>query len=800
LGKDDSRYWPHASADGLRAENPQQALAINFTPLGAELESHQLRWGLETRGYGYGDAVLPLSATVPLANDNRVEYRRGGLTEWYENGPMGLEQGFILAEPPGKPRTGRNQPLTLALTISGDLVATLEPAELDQKSTGLTLTRKDGQAALRYTGLNARDATGRELQSWLELSGKRLLLWVEDGGANYPVAVDPWIQQAKLTASDGATHDFFGWTVAVSGSTAVIGSPGPGFTTTTYAGAVYVFAKSGGIWSQQAELTASDAAASERFGWSVAVDENTSTVVVGAPNHTVGSHHGRGAAYVFVKSGGTWKQQAELTASDGAAGNHFGISVAVSGSTIVVGSPSQRVGSNLAQGAAYVFVKSGGTWKQQAELTSSDGAANDHFGTSVAVDESTAALVGAHHHTVGSNASQGAAYAFVNSGGTWSQQAELTSSDGAADNYFGCSVAISGSTAVVGSPGPDFAGNPCGGTSTIRTYAGAAYVFVLSGTTWSQQAELTASDGAPEDNFGISVAVDESTSTTVVGALNHKFAPIAGQGAAYVFVKSGAMWSQQAEVTTADGVANENLGESVALSGSTAVAGVPWYKVETSQLGLGAAYVFVPGAITVTLSPLSLSLGNEALKNTSAAKSVRLTNTSTGLMNITSIATNGDFAISSSTCGTILAAGRTCKVNITFTPTQLGARAGTLTFSDAASNSPQTVTLSGTGVVDATLTPASENYGKVTGGTTSTPKTLTLANNQNVPLSAIVISTTGDFTVSSTTCTTTLGAKDKCSIALTFTPTQTGARTGALSVSDSGNNSPQTSSLTGIGK
>jgi len=397
----------------------------------------------------------------------------------------------------------------------------------------------------------------------------------------------------------------------------------------------------------------------------------------------------------------------------------------------------------------------------------------------------------------------------VNSGGTWSQQAELTSSDGAADNYFGCSVAVSGTTAVVGSPGPDFPGNPCGGTSNTRTYAGAAYVFVLSGTTWSQQAELTASDGAAEENFGISVAVDESTSTTVVGALNHPVLPVAtpvkvgligGQGAAYVFVKSGGTWSQQAEVATADGVADENLGESVALSGSTAVAGVPWYKVETSQLGLGAAYVFVPGAITVTLSPISLSLGNEALNNTSAAKPVRLTNTSTGLLNISSIAPNGDFAISSSTCGTILAAGKTCKVNVTFTPTQLGARTGTLSFTDDASNSPQTVALSGTGVVDATLTPASENYGTVTVGTTSKPKTLTLANNQNVPLSAIVISTTGDFAVSSTTCTTGLGAKDKCSIAVTFTPMQTGTRTGKLRVSDSGNNSPQTSSLTGIGK
>ena len=143
LGKDNSRYWAHANADGFSAENPQHALGINFTRLGVELESHNLRWGLETRGYGYGDVMLPLSAAAPHLNHNRVEYLHRGVTEWYENGPMGLEQGFLLVEPPGKAKKGRNQPLTLALAISGDLLAALGPAGLDKKSTALTLTRKN---------------------------------------------------------------------------------------------------------------------------------------------------------------------------------------------------------------------------------------------------------------------------------------------------------------------------------------------------------------------------------------------------------------------------------------------------------------------------------------------------------------------------------------------------------------------------------------------------------------------------------------------------------------------------------
>jgi FG-GAP repeat len=799
LGKDNSRYWAHANADGFSAENPQHVLGINFARLGVELESHNLRWRLETRGYGYGDALRPLSPVAPHATANRVEYRRGAATEWYLNGPMGLEQGFRLAEPPGKARKRRNQPLTLALAISGDLVAVLEPAGLDKKSTALTLTRKDGQAALRYTGLNVRDAVGRELRSWLELRGKYLMLRVEDSGARYPVVVDPWIQQAELTASDGGYYDHFGWSVAISGNTIVVGAvchPGTSINWCVGAdsggpGAAYVFAESGGTWSQQQELTASDGAAGDWFGESVAVDH--STVVVGAPLHKFGRNASQGAAYVFVQSGTTWSQEAELTSSDGAAGNKFGESVAVDDSTVVVGAPLHKFGRNASQGAAYVFVQSGTTWGQEAELTSSDGAAGDEFGWSVAVSGSTA-IVGPFSHTVGTNAKQGAAYVFVQSGTTWSQQAELTASDGAANDYFGYSVAVSGGTAVVGSPGL---------VTFIRssTYAGAAYVFVQSGTTWSQQAKLIASDGAGDDNFGNSVAVDENTGTAVVGALNHAvdrtINNMGDQGAAYVFVQSGTTWGQQAELTASDWAGDDNLGTSVALSGSTAVAGAPWHDVGSNKRQ-GAAYVFVPGAITVTL-PTSLNFANEALDNASAAKTVTLTNSSTGTLSIAGITLNGDFDISSTTCGVILTAGKACKVNVTFTAMELGMLTGTLTFTDNASNSPQTVALSGTGIVQATLNPASETYGKRTIGTTSDPKTLTLANKQNVPLTGIAISTTGDFAVSATTCGTSLAAKGNCTISVTFTPTAIGTRTGQLSVKDSANNSPQASSSTGTG-
>ena len=232
--------------------------------------------------------------------------------------------------------------------------------------------------------------------------------------------------------------------------------------------------------------------------------------------------------------------QRNLTPAGGAAGA-FGSSVAISGSTAVIGAPD----SNVAPGAEYVFVHSGDAWSQQAELTADDGAENDSFGWSVAISCSTV-VVGAW----GKNEGAGALYVFVRSGTAWSQQAELTADDGGTDNSFGRSVAISGSTVVAGASAKD-----------------AAYVFARSGGAWSQQAELTAADGSAGDVFGSGVAI--SGSTAVVGASGKN----TDAGAAYAFVRSGTAWSQQAELTADDGAEFDQFGESVAVSGSTAAVG-----------------------------------------------------------------------------------------------------------------------------------------------------------------------------------------------------------------------------------
>jgi len=206
------------------------------------------------------------------------------------------------------------------------------------------------------------------------------------------------------------------------------------------------------------------------------------------------------------------------------------------------------------------------------------------------------------------------------------------------------------------------------------------------------------------------------------------------------------------------------------------------------------------GGGAVTLSHTALVFAKQVINTTSAAKKITVTNSGNVPVVFNNVAVSGDFAVSANTCIGTLAVGKKCKISVTFTPTQLGPFTGTLTITDDAANSPQTVALSGSGVLPVTLSPTSATYSKRTVGTTSPAKTFTLTNYQTVSLDNIAIGTTGDFAVSTTTCATSLAAKSKCTISVTFTPQATGTRTGQLSVSDSASNSPQTSSLTGTGK
>jgi nucleoside-specific outer membrane channel protein Tsx len=244
---------------------------------------------------------------------------------------------------------------------------------------------------------------------------------------------DAWKQAAELKGSDTAASDYFGYSVVIAGTTVVVGSPGYAKD----AGRVYVFTATGGGWQQVAELKGSDTAAGDYFGYSVAI--SGTTIGVGGPGHAKTA----GRVYVFTKAGASWKQTAELKGSDTAADDGFGYAVALSGTTAAVGAPVYTKNA----GRAYVFTDTPSGWKQAAELKGSDTVGEDGFGVAIAVSGATA-VVGADGHAKGA----GRAYVFTNSVGGWKQSAELKGADTVANDGFGISVVLSGTTLMIGAP------------------------------------------------------------------------------------------------------------------------------------------------------------------------------------------------------------------------------------------------------------------------------------------------------------------------------------------------------------
>jgi FG-GAP repeat len=259
------------------------------------------------------------------------------------------------------------------------------------------------------------------------------------------LAIDPtFTQQQKLVGAGTVTNDLFGYSVAISGETIVVGAwlgDGAGGLDQ---GTAYVFVRSGGVWIQQQKLEAADAAASDRFGSSVAIGGET--IVIGAASDDGAGGLAQGSAYVFVRTGGVWMQQQKLEAADAAANDRFGYSVAISGETVVVGTPGDDGAGVGNRGSAYVFVHSDGVWIQQQELLASDAAEADQFGKSVAISGETI-VIGAWLY---GDIDKGSAYVFVRSGGVWIQQQRLEVADAEVFDGFGNSVAISGETIVVG--------------------------------------------------------------------------------------------------------------------------------------------------------------------------------------------------------------------------------------------------------------------------------------------------------------------------------------------------------------
>ncbi|HYF66004.1 MAG TPA: FG-GAP repeat protein [Herpetosiphonaceae bacterium] len=463
--------------------------------------------------------------------------------------------------------------------------------------------------------------------------------------------------ETYVKASNTGESDLFGVAIDADGDTVVVGAAREDGGSNGVngeqnndgaqdSGAAYVFVRSGAAWTQQAYLKPSNTDPGDDFGWSVAISGDT--IVVGAPYEDGGSNgvggeqnnaiSDAGAAYVFVRSDAqgapAWTQQAYLKASNPGQQDFFGFAVDITGDTILAGAPwensaargvdgNQADNSAAHSGAAYVFVRASGVWSQQAYLKASNTDALDSFGASVAID-GDAAVIGAWREgsaTTGVNGKEddntaenaGAAYVFARSEAGWSQQAYLKASNAESADYFGSQVAIDGATVVVGAGGEDSAATDVNGAEGDNTAenAGAAYVFARSEAGWSQQAYLKASNTDAEDDFGSAVAISGDRIVVAAGAEDSAARTVNGNqaddsalnaGAAYAFVRSETGWSRAAYLKAPNAERADGLGRAVALTDeiiaigaigeASAATGLNGDQHDNNAFRAGAAYVF----------------------------------------------------------------------------------------------------------------------------------------------------------------------------------------------------------------
>jgi hypothetical protein len=744
-----------------QARNPGQQWLTRFDGRGflTQPDAGDWTWGLKLERYGFVGFERPVTGQARVrANGMRLTYDWDvALQEWFINDRRGLEHGFTVGERPADAPlpVAQSSTLNLLMSVRGGLRPELAPDGRDVR-----FVDAHGATVLTYTGLTVIDADGHTLAAWFEVVDKpcdsarsnldtarpetsipipALRLVIDERGARYPLTIDPVAQQAYLKASNTGAGDLFGFSVAISGDTLVVGAPDEDSAATGVngdqsnnsapsAGAAYVFVRNGATWTQQAYLKASNMDPADSFGHSVAISANT--LVVGAPgeasaargvdgNENDNSVPNTGAAYVFVRSDAVWSQQAYLKPTSLTTRGWFGWSVAICGDSVVVGATYD----NNYAGAAYVFQRNGTTWTDPHYLKASNADPSDQFGSSVAICGNTV-VVGAPWEAskaTGVNGDErsnntfraGAAYVFVPFATTWFQHSYLKASNTGWDDSFGSSVAISGDTIVVGAPYEDSAATGVNGNQNDNNAfsAGAAYVFVRSRSAWSQEAYLKASDTGGHDNFGAAVAAsgdrivvgargEDSAATGVNGDQTDNTALSAG--ATYVFVRSGSAWSQDAYLKASNTIAHDRFGMAVAVSGDTVVVGAPeedsgttgvnGNQSDNSAESAGAVYVFAATAPAPALavSPTTLSR-NCAQGQIAASQSFEVWNSGGGTLSYT-ISESIAWLSCTPTSGTSTGERDTITVNYGTASLAPGTYNGTITVSTTGgSASPQTV-------------------------------------------------------------------------------------------------------------
>lgn len=408
-------------------------------------------------------------------------------------------------------------------------------------------------------------------------------------------AADPiFAQQAKLTTNGSDCCEGLGLRIATYGDWVVIGQPGKFVGPNVAQGATYVYLRTGNTWTLMQILTASDGGQADYFGTSVALNQNF--LIVGAYKKDAGSNGlDMGAAYVFTRSGNYWQEQQKLTPNDGQADFRFGTSVAINSNTIFVGAPNATAPTAGTGGAVYTFTLSGisGTWFQQQKLTAFDASSQWKFGSKLAVSGSSLAV--STNDFPDQQSTPKAVYLFTQSGGIWFFQQKLTSPSTLPPiltyGTYGYHISISGNTLAVSGEFGMHAG-PTGGT---------VYVYVFSGTSWVLQQSIKSPDEF-SDTFGDSLALDGNR--LVIGMRDDLVLSAGSRGSAYVYERTGTVWNFRQKLIAADGAAQDYFGLGMALSGNTIIVGSTGADI-SGYVNQGAAYVFTLqyGNTLPTLTP-----------------------------------------------------------------------------------------------------------------------------------------------------------------------------------------------------
>jgi len=479
------------------------------------------------------------------------------------------------------------------VAIDGDLAVIgahrANPFGLDNAGAAYVFARSGGKWLLEARLVSNTPTTGGLFGWSVAVDGDTILVGTPVGETHGLVHVftrsnQQWSEQAVLRPANPSDGDYFGWTVVLTGEEALVGAIEVANTSGNRNGSVHVFTRSGATWFSEGRLLATDGGPEDAFGMSIA--KSGATVIIGAPQHDTSGVSDSGAAYVFSRGTGGYAFDTKLTAQDLGAPvlgiqDQFGISVAVHDTDILVGAFADDTLIGTDTGAVHAFARNGGLWSHTQKLIHGDAEAHDFFGQSVALGPALA-VVGAFSDSTPAGTDSGTARVFVKIGNQWQPLVVLQSGNVSSGDNWGWGIALSGHDLLISAPVDD---------TDAGTDAGSATVLSNVSGTWVHDADLNAGAGASGSGFGEDIAI--SGNTALVSAFRD------GYGEVFVFQRCSCAWLLEARLRASDAVPYDSFGASVALDGDTALIGAPMANLGTT-ISAGAAYVFVRNGITWT--------------------------------------------------------------------------------------------------------------------------------------------------------------------------------------------------------